>query len=124
MKTTENKSTSPAHDDFVELVRSATSQRLIDRNLTVDGCAKDVDVSRRSMQRFLTEAGQSFTQLVDQMRLDIATKLLADKNKSISEIASQLDYANAANFSRAFQRLSGVTPTQFRQNIGSRRSTC
>ncbi len=38
------------------------------------------------------------------------------------EIAHQLDYANAANFARAFHRLSGVTPTQFRHGIRLRSS--
>ena len=107
-------------DEFVALVRSVIRKSLTTRSLTIDGCAQQVGVSSRTLQRNLIEAGWSFSQLLDQVRLEMAAELLADENNTLRQIASQLDYANASNFARAFQRLTGVTPTQFRQNFATR----
>jgi AraC-like DNA-binding protein len=43
--------------------------------------------------------------------------LLADENQKVADVAAQLGYGNSANFAKAFQRLSGVTPTEFRSRL-------
>ncbi len=103
---------------FVDSVRAAISSDA----LTIERCASEMGVSRRTIQRQLAASRLTFQELVNQFRLQSAAEMLADENTSIIEIATKLGYANSANFSRAFQRLSGVTPTQFRHNFTSRRN--
>lgn len=106
-------------EEFLTLVHSVIRTSLNARSLTIDGCAQQIGISGRSFQRKLTEAGSSYSRVVDQVRLGMAAELLADENNTLRQIAARLDYANASNFARAFQRLSGVTPTQFRNNFSS-----
>lgn len=106
---------------FVESVCAAIQKTLAERELTIDRCAGEIGVSRRTLQRLLADFGLTFQDLVDQVRLETAKELLANKNTSVSDIAAELDYANSTSFARAFQRLCDVTPSQFRRNLTSRR---
>lgn len=111
----EVRSSSAADDPFVESVRTAIRGDLADGNLTVDRCAKQLGMSRRTLQRLLSEAGWTFTSLANQLLLEKARQLLADENQTVADVAAQLGYANSANFAKAFQRLGGVTPGEFRR---------
>lgn len=48
-------------------------------------------------------------------RIDKAIELMADENLSLDEIAGQVGYADAAHFSRAFRKVKGIPPGQFRK---------
>ena len=52
--------------------------------------------------------------LVDQVRLERARDLLASTTMNLSQIADSLGYADAANFTRAFKRWTGLSPSHFR----------
>jgi AraC-like DNA-binding protein len=104
-------------DARVSSVRNAIRENLAAGGLTIDRCAQQLGLSRRTLQRLLYEAGLTFTCLVDQVRLEVATKLLTDDKQKVADIAGRLGYATPANFARAFQRLAGVTPTEFRRRI-------
>lgn len=71
-------------------------------------------VSERTLKRRLQEEEASFQNLVDQVRLDRARELLANTSMTLSQIADALGYADAANFTRAFKRWTGASPSQFR----------
>lgn len=71
-------------------------------------------VSERTLKRRLQEEQASFQQLVDQVRLNRAGELLNTTSLNLSQIADALGYADAANFTRAFKRWTGTSPSQFR----------
>jgi AraC-like DNA-binding protein len=48
-----------------------------------------------------------------------AVHLLEAHRLSITQIALELGYADAAHFTRAFQRWTGVTPSAYRQAGGA-----
>ena len=66
------------------------------------------------LQRKLREQGLSFTQLLDQIRQDLALQHLGQQNLNISELAPLLGYSETSAFSRAFRRWFGVSPRQWR----------
>lgn len=72
-------------------------------------------VHRRTLNRRLKARGTSFRELIDASRYDIARQLLRDTRMPIVEIATALEYADAAAFSRAFQRWSGSPPSAWRK---------
>jgi AraC-like DNA-binding protein len=45
----------------------------------------------------------------------LAREYLAKTELTVAEIAHLLDYAETANFRRAFVRWNGVTPSEYRQ---------
>jgi AraC-like DNA-binding protein len=58
--------------------------------------------------------GVTFEQLLDDFRLHHALIMLRDDEHSITDVAFDLGYSDAAHFTRAFRRWTGVTPRQFR----------
>lgn len=76
-------------------------------------------IHRRTLNRRLKAQGTSFRELIDDSRYDIARQLLRDTRIPVLEIASALDYADAAAFTRAFRRWSGTTPAAWRSAHGS-----
>jgi AraC-like DNA-binding protein len=78
--------------------------------------AQIVDLSERTMQRRLAEAGTTFQQLRDRVRADIALKYLRQSNLRAAQVGEILGYSEPAAFSRAFRRQHGFTPLQARGN--------
>ena len=53
-------------------------------------------------------------ELLDELRFERAKQLLAEKHHAIYQIAEELGFSESASFRHAFQRWSGVPPSQFR----------
>jgi AraC-like DNA-binding protein len=71
-------------------------------------------MSCRSFQRQLARNHLTYSLLIDQVRLEIAIRLLQDPTLKIIEIAFELGYEDPGNFSRAFKRWTGSSPSTFR----------
>ncbi len=71
-------------------------------------------ISARTLDRYLKKEGSSFRDLAIQVRNGRAQKLLLEGRLPISQIAYRLGFTDVANFSRAFRRANGVSPTDFR----------
>jgi AraC-like DNA-binding protein len=56
-----------------------------------------------------------YSELLDEVRHEVACQLLRDTGLQVQQIAESLLYSSAANFATAFRRWSGVTPTDFRR---------
>jgi AraC-like DNA-binding protein len=76
--------------------------------------ARRLGVSQRTLTRRLTAEGVSFSEVLCNLRLDLANRYLAERDLSISRIAWLLGYQNVAAFSHAFKRWTGRTPTRAR----------
>ena len=72
-------------------------------------------VSARTLKRQLAARGTSFQALVDEVRRDRAMTLLAEGDASVDFVAERLGYADASNFTRAFRRWTGASPTEWRR---------
>lgn len=71
-------------------------------------------VSERTLKRRLQEESASFQNLVDQVRLERARDFLTGTGMNLNQIADVLGYADAANFTRAFKRWTGISPSHYR----------
>ena len=88
-------------------------------NPSIEVAAEASGVSIRTLQRYLKSQSTSYSKLLDQVRLDVAMKLLADPKNSITDVTTELGYANIAHFSRAFKRLAGISPRSYRKIVNS-----
>ncbi len=84
--------------------------------LTLVEVAKIAGISVRSFQRRLTEEDCIWSELLDQIRHEIASQLLTDTDAPLGEIAERLGYFNQSNFKRAWKRQKGVSPDQYRED--------
>ncbi len=71
-------------------------------------------VSRRTLQRFLHSKATSYSDLLDEVKFNMALPLLSDRSNSITAISVELGYSNVAHFSRAFKRITGMSPNTYR----------
>ena len=76
--------------------------------------ARELGVSQRTFARRLSEEGLTFSELLDNLRSDLANRHLADRDLAISQIAWLLGYSDVGAFSHAFKRWTGKTPGQAR----------
>lgn len=71
-------------------------------------------MSERTLKRRLHDESSSFQILVDEVRLERSRELLNHTDFSLGHIAESLGYADSANFTRAFKRWTGVSPSAWR----------
>lgn len=76
--------------------------------------AHTLSVSERTLKRRLLEENSRYQALVDEVRLERARELLARTRLNLGQIADALGYADSANFTRAFKRWTGVSPSDYR----------
>lgn len=82
---------------------------------TLESIAQMNCVSPRTIERHLRRENLSFRGLLHQARFERACELLENPLASVANIAQRLGFSDAANFSRAFRRAIGATPTAYRQ---------
>jgi AraC-like DNA-binding protein len=68
----------------------------------------------RFMNLFKEVTGQSFVVYLNRFRVDKAKDLLANTNKTISEIGLETGFCNQSYFGVVFRRTTGETPLEFR----------
>jgi len=72
-------------------------------------------MSPRTLSRKLGAADVKFQDLLDRERRLTAEDYLANSNLTIQQIAYQCNFSDAQNFSQAFKRWSGMSPTEYRK---------
>ena len=102
-------------DDLGMRVRSKLIEQLPSGHFGEGEIAAAINVSQRSLQRKLREQGLTFNRLVEITRRELSLQYVRDTNHSFNEVAFLLGFTEPANFSRAFKRWYGYTPSQFRQ---------
>lgn len=71
-------------------------------------------MSASSLKRHLRAHGMSFAEMRDELRRRESLRLLRNPALSVERIASMIGYADPANFTRAFRKWTGKTPTRMR----------
>ncbi|GAB5489755.1 MAG: AraC family transcriptional regulator [Parasphingorhabdus sp.] len=95
-------------------VQLAVAQLLSEGIPTLSLIASNLGMSSRTLQRRLSGKGESFQNLVDQARRELAQQLLRDTDYSLAEIAFLTGFAEQSGFTRAFKRWAGQTPRSYR----------
>jgi len=78
--------------------------------------AEQCNMTLRTLQRHLQQAGTSYQQSLDQLRQELAEHYLLRSDLAIQDIASYLGFTEARSFHRSFKGWTGQTPGQFREN--------
>lgn len=98
---------------FLDQVTIRLRQQLRSGQINQSKIAEELNISSRHMQRKLKALDTSFSTLVDDIRKQSTAELLKTGRKSLTDIAHQLGFSDHSNFTRAFKRWHGCTPTQF-----------
>ena len=83
-----------------------------DPNLSGPSLAEKLGISQRYLQRLLETTGKTFTEHVNELRLDRAFSLLVTMgaNKRVSDIALDVGYSDLTTFYTHFKSRFGHTP--------------
>lgn len=96
-------------------VKSKIIELLPSGNINEECIAQSMNKSLRSLQRKLTEQGVSYKSLLESTREELGKQYISSSKYSISEVAYLLGFSEPGNFSRAFKRWTGQSPSYFRQ---------
>lgn len=77
--------------------------------------------SPRTLDRRLQQEGCRFLQLSKQIRHERACELLR-AGLSVTQVAYQVGYRDLANFTRAFRRDGGMSPSQYQRSLATARA--
>ena len=100
--------------DFLEALRTVLRPYVREGYPGIELVSEIASLSVRTFQRRLAEVGMSYSELVQQVRFDAARDLLLNSELSITEIAFSSGYTDHSHFTRAFRRIAGIPPRQYR----------
>ena len=103
-------------DSFAARVRSALTELLPGGGGTVDDVAAKLGVSKRTLQRKLTEENTSFQKQLNGTRELLAKHYIRNTDMSSDEIAFLLGYQELNSFLRAFNIWTGMSISEYRQS--------
>lgn len=101
-------------DDFVVQVRETIRSLLPRGECTIERVSALFHLHRQTLHRHLARRGTTFEQLVEEVRRDVAARLLTVTNLPIAEISTMLGYGSQSSFTRAFGRWYASSPRQWR----------
>jgi transcriptional regulator GlxA family with amidase domain len=77
---------------------------------------------RTFVRRFKAATGYAPLDYVQSLRIEEAKQMLETSDQPVDAVAAEAGYAEPAAFRRIFKRLTGVTPSQYRQRFGPARA--
>lgn len=63
------------------------------------------------------EEKKCFLEVVNELRIDQACRLLAESNRTISEIAFECGYETLSHFNSKFRTFMNMTPSKYRRSL-------
>ncbi|AZS15271.1 helix-turn-helix domain-containing protein [Paenibacillus lutimineralis] len=91
-----------------------------DIELTLEACAKQLNYHPNHLgPLFSREKGISFSEYLQNYRLQMAKQWLIETDMKIGDIADRLTYTNPQNFIRFFRKMENMTPGQYRKLHGN-----
>lgn len=104
--------------EFHPVINKAESiiKTRIAKNISVMEIADELGVSREYLSRIFREyTGEKLKEYISKERIKYACNFLINTDKSIGEIAGELNYNTSSNFSRDFIHVMGITPGEYRR---------
>jgi len=95
-------------------IREIIRTQISSRQLGIEKMARAIGMPLRTMQRRLAENGLIYSKLVEEFRIETASKMLKNSDAQIIEIAMETGYQEHTHFTRAFRRVTGLAPRQYR----------
>ncbi len=109
---------------FIKKVLDTIEKHIEDELFNVEILASEVFMSVSQLNRKLGALiNQSSGKLIRSLRLQRAADLLKQNSGSIAEICYQVGFSDQANFTRAFKKQFGNSPSAYKKSIQSNLST-
>lgn len=101
---------------FIDRARYVIYNGILETDVSQQFVANELCLSCRTLRRKLMAEGESYQSLLDDCRMDLASRELSSaKDVSLAQMALKLGYSEHSTFSRAFLRWFGVSPRTYRK---------
>lgn len=107
-----------AQTSVAERTRSTLLECLPSGEASIDGAARRLGMSRRTLQRRLKEEGVAFRDVVKDVRERLSKHYLVNTALPYAEIAFLIGFDEPTSFFRAFREWTGTTPESMRLAAG------
>ena len=102
-------------DPYFSLIERFINDHYCD-NYGIYELSEKLHLSVRQTSRIVKRLyGEAFTSVIRNKRLSVASVLLTNTDKSVSDIASELGYANQSVFFTSFKNKFSIPPLQYRK---------
>lgn len=82
--------------------------------LSLGDVADHVYCSHWHLSRLLAATGHNFSEAVNNARVEEAKKRMLDPKYHLADIAVEVGFSDSAQFSRAFKKMTGISPNEYR----------
>jgi AraC-like DNA-binding protein len=89
--------------------------RVVFPDVSLETVATELSMHPRTLNRRLRAEGSNFRDLVNEARFFVSRQLLSTTKMEVADIALGLGYADPSGFTHAFQRWSGMAPSEWRR---------
>ncbi|WP_281645840.1 AraC family transcriptional regulator [Parendozoicomonas sp. Alg238-R29] len=104
------------HDDSLSArIRRRLANTRYEELPSFEDIASGLNMSTQTLRRRLKGEGNSYREIKDSIRRDIAVYHLLRQDMSINEIAELTGFAEPSTFHRAFKKWTGLTPGAWRE---------
>jgi AraC-like DNA-binding protein len=104
----------PAVEGTAGRVRRIVIEQLRGGEVTMEFMALRLAMSVPTLRRRLDQEGTTFSDIVDEIRHELAERYLREPSMAVSEVAFLLGFSSESAFHRAFRRWTGEAPSEFR----------
>ena len=84
-------------------------------DISLESVARALHVSRYHVSHVFSRLGVGFCEYINTLRITKACELLKKSQLSVSQIAYDVGYGSIRTFNRAFLKITGKTPRQYRE---------
>ncbi len=107
-----------SHAQLIKQIYQYTAEAYADPDLTLYRVAEYVERPEKYISQLFKEVtGVNYSDHLIKVRMDQAALLLKESNYTVDEIAARVGYNSSHSFRRAFKRLTGVSPSAYRQSF-------
>lgn len=102
------------------LVHSAVAymRRNYRHKITLTDVAENIYVSQWHLSKLLNrQLGQSFSELLNSIRVEEAKQLLENPALRIGDVADEVGFLDLAHFSRVFKKMTGMSANEYRNQL-------
>ena len=108
---------------LINKVIAHMKQRYSEQELSLDTVAKEIGVSYYYLSRlFKKELDKSFSTYLNEIRINVACKLLTDQSLTIGQIAYSCGFDDPCYFSKVFKKLKNASPVAYRETVKREKS--
>jgi AraC-like DNA-binding protein len=102
--------------DLEDIISQLLSTGLPISEINTPRLASMLGTKPRMIRARLRARGTSLSKVLDSVKRKQAIDLLGSEGMTVAKAAEIMGYADAANFTRAFRRLTGTTPKAFQKS--------